>query len=75
MAMPARIRDADVYTLDLILSLGSRQHTRSLQAPLTPPESIKNMIAKISSVSPEVNGKFFAVKGDPGSTKMEEEDW
>jgi hypothetical protein len=42
---------------------------------LTPPESIKNMIAKISSVSPEVNGKFFAVKGDPGSTKMEEEDW
>ncbi|KAH8084270.1 hypothetical protein HD553DRAFT_350472 [Filobasidium floriforme] len=44
-------------------------------APLTPPESIKNMIAKISSVSPEVNGKFFAVKGDPGSTKMEEEDW
>ena len=45
------------------------------QAPLTPPESIKNMIAKISSVGPDVNGKFFAVKGDPGQTKMEEEDW
>lgn len=33
------------------------------------------MIAKIGSVNSDVNGKFFAVKGSPGETKMEEEDW
>jgi len=43
---------------------------------LKAPESIKNMIGKIEGVSADKdNGKFYAVKGDPGSTKMEEEDW
>jgi hypothetical protein len=54
----------------------TRTSTRTRQAPLRPPESIANMIKTITGLTHEKdNGKYYAVKGEPGSTEVLEEDW